>query len=302
MLYVFKNGLCIVIHAVLFVRVDMSIEDTGPTRPQLERFFALCNDIDEENLRPWDHNKHEREHDVRNALNEFLSGLQTKNLVSMSVYAQGGNKPEIVRLLIRMTTDFTMRDNLGNTMLHVAARINDRFGPRILLDILSKNEVDIDVINQDGKSALKLAVESGCRMTVRILLSCGADIFGTRGDRQTTLHFIHDLMFDRPVDQMTPNFEEIESMLSEIDNSVRRTVAQIDKPFIQERNLAVLMATHKRLGELSGLHNLDEKMIREFVLEEVSSTYHGGPTNQTSDIRRQMIIAAYEVIRDRLLD
>ena len=297
MLYVFKNGLCIVIHAGLFVRVDMSIEDTGPTRPQLDEFFSLCGAIDKEDRLPWDRNKSERKNDLWHNLNVFLEGLQTKNLVSMAVYAQKGNQPEIVKLLIKITTDFTARDGEGNTMLHVAVNLNDQS----ILTHLLENGVEIETINQDGKSALELAVESGCRMAVRILVRAGADIFGTSGSRQSTLHFIQDLIADRAVDRMTPKFEETESFLSEIDNSVRRTVFEIDRLVIQERNLAVLMATHKRLGELAGLRNIDEKMIREFVLEEVSSTYHGGVQNQRPDVMKQMIIDAYRDRMDRII-
>ena len=202
----------------------MSIIDRGPTRPQLEEFFTLCENIYQEDRRPTDRNTAKRKLHVFNNLEVFLKALLATNLLNMLSYAISRYQLEIVDLLIEMTRDVDATDIFGNTALHIVVKLGDNSR----IETLIHKGVDIDAINTNDKSALEIAAELGFPQVVGALLRSGADIFGTRGSRQTTHHLIQAFIFNRPVDQRTPRFEEIESMVSEIDHSVRRTVAQID--------------------------------------------------------------------------
>ncbi|OUM69651.1 hypothetical protein PIROE2DRAFT_26292, partial [Piromyces sp. E2] len=62
----------------------------------------------------------------------------------------------IVKYLIRKNANINYQDEFGNTSLHYAIEIGDKY----IIDILSFYHCDINLKNKEGKSPLDLAIET----------------------------------------------------------------------------------------------------------------------------------------------
>ena len=61
--------------------------------------------------------------------------------------------------------DIITKDSEGNFPLHVAAEVNDAD----IIKLLIENKADIKAINNDQKTALRLAAENNCKKAYDIL-------------------------------------------------------------------------------------------------------------------------------------
>ncbi|KAK6542442.1 hypothetical protein TWF694_006395 [Orbilia ellipsospora] len=96
-------------------------------------------------------------------------------------------RKDVVRLLLQYGADVHARDEFEETALHHAARGESysrfaTFDPaddghkEVLQILLDNNDALLNERNADGKTALHLAAEAACEVTVRYLLDCGAEI------------------------------------------------------------------------------------------------------------------------------
>ena len=287
-------------YALIKLLSDMlPITEIFPTDGENHMFDALCEDIHKEYIRPVDFSTATRRRNVNDKMNSFITHLQATNLLQMTSRAVKLNQFKTVRVLTRHTGNVHERDIDGNTVLHLMAKLSSSGKTNgwysHTLDHLLFKRCDLDAINSENKSALDIAAELGSVSMVEVLLEFGANIFGNQ-DSTPTLDFIHTVMLNRPVDEKTPLLNDIERIVESVDNSVRSRVDEIEALVIQERNLALMMNTHKRLGKHSKLNLLDENIIRLMVLKEVNRVYTADYLrNLSTDVRREMIIDAYDI-------
>lgn len=69
---------------------------------------------------------------------------------------------------------YNVTDNQGENILHLAAKLHDKSFLEVLLKKISKSSLDEK--NQDGKTALQIAVENGHESNVQLLLHYGANV------------------------------------------------------------------------------------------------------------------------------
>ena len=91
----------------------------------------------------------------------------------------------IVDVLLPRGADPSLRDNNGNTPLHLAAR---RGYDEIVKVLLDQPNVDVNAKDGSGKTPLHLAASEGHRKICQVLLNFGADIREVSADRTTSLH------------------------------------------------------------------------------------------------------------------
>ena len=286
-------------YALIQLLSDMlPITEIFPTDSENHMFDTLC-EARQECIRPRDFSTNMRRRHVHDMMDTFITNLRATNLLCMTSRAVKLNQFTTVLILAHHTGNVHQRDVDGNTVLHLIAKLSTSRKLNgwyfSILDHLLKKRCDLDAINSENKSALDIAAELGCVNMVEELLKFGANIFGNQ-DSAPTLDFIHTVMLNRPVDEKTPLLEEIECTVKSVDNSVRGRVDEIEALVIQERNLAFMMSTHKRLGKQSRLNHLDENMVRSMVLEEINRVYTADYLrNLSTDVRREMIIDAYDI-------
>jgi hypothetical protein len=277
----------------------MPIINKYPSKAQLRKFKNLCAEV-YQSYRVPDHQHGEYTMTHKDALDKvkiFVLRLRVTNISSLLSYVVNTNQTELVSLLERMTDQVDETDSDGNTVLHIAVEHEDRPSVCALLE----RGVDHDAINLDGESALHIAAEMGQMLVVRDLLKVGANIFGM-DDRssphhsETVLNFLRNVMLDRTEDENTPILASIEHMLKEVDDLVRNRVAEMDRMYVEERELAFMMGTHARIGKLSPLYHIEPGVLKEFILKEA---YPGGVRMVEPHKMTRFIQDAFNIYEDR---
>lgn len=271
--------------------------ETFPTDDENHTFNRLCEALHQESIRPVDDSTRDRKMNARKNMNIFLENLQATNLLHMISHAVNLNQSRTFWLLTSHADNIHERDIDGNTVLHLMAKLNETgsgWNSRLISHLLKKR-CRLDAINSEKKSAIDIAAEVGNIRMVEALLSVGANIFGNQGST-STLDLIHTVMLAMPVGEKTPLLNVIERTVKLVDNAVRISVDEKQALVIQERNIAVMMITHKRLGNQSGLKTLDENILKSMILEEVNRVYTDDYLRNLDVVkRRHMIMRAFDI-------
>ena len=83
--------------------------------------------------------------------------------------ACNNDKAEQVRSLLAQNIEINVQDELGNTPLHIAARVGAQAAVLLLIE-----QAVMDIKNAEGKTALYIAAEMGRDDIAKILLNTGA--------------------------------------------------------------------------------------------------------------------------------
>ena len=284
---------------IQLIRDMLPTPEIFPTVDENDYFNILCEEIHQEQILPANLRSTTRKINLSNAMRSFITKMQATNMLSMTSRAANLNQYKTVWVIIHHTKNVNERDIDGNTVLHIVAKLNSPQKVngwfRAILGRLLDKRYDLDAINSENKSALDIAAELGNVCMVKELLKVGANLFGNQYSK-STLDLIHTMMLDKSVNETTPLLGDIERIVNFVDNSVRSRVEEIEALVIQERNLAVMMSTHKRLGNHSRIHHLDENILKLMVLKEINRDYTTDYLqNLSTDDRRKMIINAYAI-------
>lgn len=94
------------------------------------------------------------------------------------------NRAEAVRVLLEVKASPSVRDELGKTALHWAARQAHEAVAKILVE----SGGETNAANQDGATALHFAAEHNAASIARLLLGNGANPAAVTSDKRTALH------------------------------------------------------------------------------------------------------------------
>jgi ankyrin repeat protein len=96
--------------------------------------------------------------------------------------ARSGN-PEIVRLLLQNKADLNKQNHRGSTALHIACflapnDLNEAVDPyiKIAAILLSDENLEVDLQDVNGYTALHIAAQRGCNEMVKLLIDSGASL------------------------------------------------------------------------------------------------------------------------------
>lgn len=112
----------------------------------------------------------------------LLLNLSEKTKLLLEASSKGYSS--IVQRLARTGIDLAIKDDAGNSPLHIAAIS----GSVEVVDILLTQGADVAAKALDGQTALHLAVERRNHKTVSLLVTAGANLSSQNRDGQTPLH------------------------------------------------------------------------------------------------------------------
>ncbi|XP_059485425.1 uncharacterized protein LOC132202487 [Neocloeon triangulifer] len=116
-----------------------------------------------------------------------VNGL-SKHGVPPVFYAAGNGNFEIIRILLICCANLQVIDKEGSTILHWVFKKKNLIDLKILTYLLSLKSVPINEMNNEGDTALLLAVKIGNIEAARILLEAGADPQLADSQGMTILH------------------------------------------------------------------------------------------------------------------
>ncbi|KAL7580945.1 hypothetical protein ACA910_005762 [Epithemia clementina (nom. ined.)] len=99
-----------------------------------------------------------------------------------------GNQVEVIRFLLNRAVDVTVKNDLGNAAIHVAAKQED-LDKEILRFLMHKGGVDVEARTSDGYTALHVACMHGLYENALYLLELGASIHTLDQHGNTALHW-----------------------------------------------------------------------------------------------------------------
>jgi len=273
----------------------MSHVATGLTVAQFDFFQELCV-----NLESAGDNFEEREK-ARSTLRVFDELVREDNQLARLLYAVRQNQFRTTRFLIDSGVDINKCDKDGNTALHVATGMIE--SRSIMIHILLDRGAAPNVLNRRGQSPLRTAVSLGHHRIIPILIEAGADVNEQDSLGQSPLHkavaqcdfrsmyallhggadifttcemligpktlkytlpkFVKRLWYEAHGDENAKRaFEHMMYTVDDIDNYVRNGVDKLS----QKKALAVMMGSHKELGENSILNTIDPDVIKNLIL------------------------------------
>ena len=130
---------------------------------------------------------------------------------------QLGFKPEITLALLDKTSDIKFNcakcKKPGETLLMMAAGLNEKKGVVKVLEALIKRGADVNAKSETGKTALMNAARVGSVAAVAVLVEAGADLNAVNNDGQTAAMKALEVPFSHPM------FREL--MKSKMDMSIK---------------------------------------------------------------------------------
>ena len=145
---------------------------------------------------------------------------------------------ESIKILCNSRADLSVKNYIGNTLLHTAVSRRDS---QLITEFLIKKHLHINAVNLDGTTPFMLAAEYGSLRSAMLLWQGGADIYMEDKHGSTALDLITD-----------------ESDWSK-DNPVRQF---LEKYIHEKRSEALAMALHERLGDASPAKSIDTEILR----------------------------------------
>jgi ankyrin repeat protein len=99
-------------------------------------------------------------------------------------YVDMSSQPEVVALLLKYTSNFHVKDNEGNTPLHIAIKN----GKVEIAQLLIANGADLHAKDNEGNTQLHIAVKNGKVEIAQLLIANGADLHAKDIYGNTPLH------------------------------------------------------------------------------------------------------------------
>ncbi|XP_065914617.1 uncharacterized protein [Dysidea avara] len=122
--------------------------------------------------------------DLLNTGSIDINAVNKDGWSALTIAICDGNE-ELAGALITAGADIKITDNYGNTMLMCAA---EGGCTKVASDLLNTGSIDINAVNEDGDSALSIALWEGNEELAGALITAGADIKITNNDGDSLLH------------------------------------------------------------------------------------------------------------------
>jgi ankyrin repeat protein len=81
----------------------------------------------------------------------------------MLAVAAGGQNVESVRILIEGKADLTVKDPVGNGLLHIAATNNNDLALGYLLSVWPEKDLSVDLMNRNSKGETPYSIAVGLK-------------------------------------------------------------------------------------------------------------------------------------------
>uniref|UniRef100_A0A8D8A120 Ankyrin-1 n=1 Tax=Culex pipiens TaxID=7175 RepID=A0A8D8A120_CULPI len=153
-----------------------------------------------------------------------------------------------IRTCLFVNMDFNLRDNNGNSALHLVAKS----GCIEAMKILCKNKVQINGQNIEGKTPLHFAVKNGSYHLVEFLVSQGSDLTLTDKTGNTVLHSAAKVCDEKMINTLIEMFRS-QSLSLDTENFNGKSPLYIALNGCKETTVKLLLDAGANINSLSSL-------------------------------------------------
>jgi len=111
---------------------------------------------------------------------------------------------EIISLLLRHGANPNVGDALSVTPLHIASELGDVSIVELLVE---EGGASVNVVDEEGETALFYALRGQCEEVVRALVGYGADLMGKNGDGESVFDFVNSVN-DAPMAKLLESLQQ----------------------------------------------------------------------------------------------